>query len=117
MLRTSRLGCRGPSPLRFFFYWSSAHRDLHSFPTHALPISRAAAATARGPPGLVEGRRRVGCLQLHPRRAVRGHRRGGRSEEHTAELQSRRDLVCRLLLEKNNELDAEGFIKPFVVAI
>src|SRR5690349_23841329 len=29
----------------------------------------------------------------------------GRSEEHTSELQSRRDLVCRLLLEKkkNNE--------------
>src|SRR5690349_23791518 len=26
--------------------------------------------------------------------------RDGRSEEHTSELQSRRDLVCRLLLEK-----------------
>src|SRR3954470_846694 len=26
---------------------------------------------------------------------------GRRSEEHTSELQSRRDLVCRLLLEKN----------------
>src|SRR5438874_7821984 len=26
--------------------------------------------------------------------------RGERSEEHTSELQSRRDLVCRLLLEK-----------------
>src|SRR5438874_8350470 len=28
--------------------------------------------------------------------------RGVRSEEHTSELQSRRDLVCRLLLEKKN---------------
>src|SRR3712207_6933992 len=27
---------------------------------------------------------------------------GGRSEEHTSELQSRQYLVCRLLLEKNN---------------
>src|SRR5699024_11434097 len=27
-----------------------------------------------------------------------------RSEEHTSELQSRFDLVCRLLLEKNNDL-------------
>src|SRR6266496_6518075 len=27
-----------------------------------------------------------------------------RSEEHTSELQSRRDLVCRLLLEKKNQL-------------
>src|SRR5438105_11195252 len=28
-----------------------------------------------------------------------------RSEEHTSELQSRVDLVCRLLLEKKNEID------------
>src|SRR5690349_22742462 len=27
-----------------------------------------------------------------------------RSEEHTSELQSRRDLVCRLLLEKKNKI-------------
>src|SRR2546422_7774088 len=35
-------------------------------------------------------------LLLLKRRAVRG----GRSEEHTSELQSRLHLVCRLLLEK-----------------
>src|SRR5204863_3293161 len=29
--------------------------------------------------------------------------RSRRSEEHTSELQSRRDLVCRLLLEKKNK--------------
>src|SRR5438874_8325104 len=29
--------------------------------------------------------------------------RDNRSEEHTSELQSRRDLVCRLLLEKKNK--------------
>src|SRR3989440_8046297 len=29
-----------------------------------------------------------------------------RSEEHTSELQSRSDLVCRLLLEKKNKTDA-----------
>ena len=28
-----------------------------------------------------------------------------RSEEHTSELQSRLHLVCRLLLEKKNELE------------
>src|SRR5438874_4113459 len=36
-----------------------------------------------------------------------GHKRrepfGTRSEEHTSELQSRRDLVCRLLLEKKKD--------------
>src|SRR5262245_64496168 len=30
--------------------------------------------------------------------------RGSRSEEHTSELQSFRHLVCRLLLEKKNEM-------------
>src|SRR5690349_23598413 len=30
----------------------------------------------------------------------------GRSEEHTSELQSRRDLVCRLLLEKKKKKQA-----------
>src|SRR5690349_23318787 len=30
-----------------------------------------------------------------------------RSEEHTSELQSRRDLVCRLLLEKKNNTFAD----------
>src|SRR5947199_5781411 len=29
---------------------------------------------------------------------------GGRSEEHTSELQSLRHLVCRLLLEKKNKI-------------
>src|SRR2546421_7416379 len=33
----------------------------------------------------------------------RRHRREGRSEEHTSELQSRSDLVCRLLLEKKKK--------------
>src|SRR5438105_10100294 len=34
-------------------------------------------------------------------RPVRPTRRSARSEEHTSELQSRVELVCRLLLEKN----------------
>src|SRR5271167_2889693 len=32
-----------------------------------------------------------------------------RSEEHTSELQSRFDLVCRLLLEKKNKLHSDNF--------
>src|SRR5687767_15761299 len=31
------------------------------------------------------------------------HRKAGRSEEHTSELQSLAHLVCRLLLEKKNK--------------
>src|SRR5207248_11208651 len=38
-----------------------------------------------------------------PRAAAGGARGAGRSEEHTSELQSPYDLVCRLLLEKKNE--------------
>src|SRR2546421_5287913 len=36
--------------------------------------------------------------------AVSLHKRVPRSEEHTSELQSRSDLVCRLLLEKKKKI-------------
>src|SRR5438874_10776585 len=35
--------------------------------------------------------------------------RSARSEEHTSELQSRRDLVCRLLLEKKKQINRHMF--------
>src|SRR5436309_10029551 len=41
---------------------------------------------------------RAGIQATHPGRPIRG--RNVRSEEHTSELQSRENLVCRLLLEK-----------------
>src|SRR5207249_12270458 len=41
-----------------------------------------------------------GAGRRHRVRQVRAAPRGRRSEEHTSELQSRFDLVCRLLLEK-----------------
>src|SRR2546428_9302508 len=40
-----------------------------------------------------------------PRRTPRRDRASPRSEEHTSELQSRSDLVCRLLLEKKHQHD------------
>src|SRR2546427_4921771 len=39
---------------------------------------------------------------LHERPRGRASRTGPRSEEHTSELQSQSNLVCRLLLEKKN---------------
>src|SRR5699024_12754440 len=39
-----------------------------------------------------------------PLRRARAHHERDRSEEHTSELQSRFDLVCRLLLEKKKKL-------------
>src|SRR5260370_6388685 len=47
------------------------------------------------------GRDRAG---FHGRLRRAFHKVGGRSEEHTSELQSHLNLVCRLLLEKNKIL-------------
>src|SRR5690606_41810978 len=45
------------------------------------------------------------ALPAHPLspRVIPVERRADRSEEHTSELQSRENLVCRLLLEKKNK--------------
>src|SRR2546427_8818028 len=40
--------------------------------------------------------------------AVRPPAAQGRSEEHTSELQSQSNLVCRLLLEKKNQARRQG---------
>src|SRR5206468_11194252 len=58
---------------------------------------------------LVEARKKDPQAQLWPEVAVdiigEDYQREGdvRSEEHTSELQSRSDLVCRLLLEKKKQ--------------
>src|SRR2546430_9149385 len=44
---------------------------------------------------------------VHARRLLTGLERGARSEEHTSELQSQSNIVCRLLLEKKDWLPAE----------
>src|SRR5690349_23054563 len=85
-------------------------------------LFRSVAGESRAVPGgaVPAGRRHLGgVVQPGGGRAGRGRRHGEggraaavrrgrpgagrvgrRSEEHTSELQSRRDLVCRLLLEK-----------------
>src|SRR5690349_23968150 len=55
-------------------------------------------------------------------RSPRRRRSGtGRSEEHTSELQSRRDLVCRLLLEKkkkkNKTKNNKNNLQPIITLI
>src|SRR3989475_2805368 len=51
-------------------------------------------------------RRRAGRREGRARRALGGDRRASarRSEEHTSELQSQSNLVCRLLLEKKKKV-------------
>src|SRR5437588_4644124 len=54
----------------------------------------------RSLPAQVGGRRHARLA----RRILDGIHWAGRSEEHTSELQSHSDLVCRLLLEKKNTI-------------
>src|SRR5690606_40376056 len=72
-------------------------------PGHGL-AGRGGAAAAGGAdlPRRRPGRRRLAARDPGPPRAGRAEgelRRRLRSEEHTSELQSRENLVCRLLLE------------------
>src|SRR5438034_3063917 len=71
----------------------SADRRRHSFPTR-----RSSDLAPRGP---------IGGLVVDGTVGYAGHAVAmldARSEEHTSELQSHSDLVCRLLLEKNKIL-------------
>src|SRR2546427_3508866 len=77
------------------------------FPYTTLFRSQRRGADRPGEPG-PPPRRRVVRLHLHRRR--RDERRAGRfrSEEHTSELQSQSNLVCRLLLEKKKINYSDG---------
>src|SRR5207249_12079692 len=108
-----------PFPLTFFFFFSppTAPTEIYTLSLHdALPILRRGRRAGGGRPALdarhprhrvrarwrPERERRV----PQPPQPGRGRRAGGvgrRSEEHTSELQSRFDLVCRLLLEKKKK--------------
>src|SRR5947207_8491418 len=60
------------------------------------------------------GLRRLAVGPLAPA----GHDRPGpRSEEHTSELQSHSDLVCRLLLEKKNNTPRQSYISSCCPAL
>src|SRR5438477_9156239 len=76
-----------------FFFNDAATTEIYTLSLHdALPISTTCGS----------GKRRSTCSS--PRRLCRSpetrSRPGPRSEEHTSELQSHVNLVCRLLLEK-----------------
>src|SRR5207237_9111746 len=80
------------------------HPHLHSFPTRRSSDLRRRATAApvrgehRGRLGARPRDRSVWSARLAPGRRTTDE--GGRSEEHTSELQSHLNLVCRLLLEK-----------------
>src|SRR5436309_5062529 len=86
---------------------ASAAAEIYTLSLHdALPISRArvVAELERGgwAGSLVSVRVNPAATDVGRRGWIYSHRHEGRSEEHTSELQSRENLVCRLLLEKKN---------------
>src|SRR2546427_6789550 len=90
--------------LCFFFFNDTATTEIYTLSLHdALPISGAAGAVAIDPepPGW---RQALGALHMgHAQHIVLGFDARWRSEEHTSELQSQSNLVCRLLLEKKKK--------------
>ena len=87
-----------------FFFNDTATTEIYTLSLHdALPISGRcrlpcrARRDARVPQALREALARRACAPT-----ARARRAAGRSEEHTSELQSLTNLVCRLLLEKKN---------------
>src|SRR5260370_1740904 len=88
-------------PRSTLFPYTTLFRSVHAR-RHACRIRRRAhrrrAAEAQEPE-LRRGRHRRREL----RRRVAWPRRESRSEEHTSELQSHLNLVCRLLLEKKKK--------------
>src|SRR3712207_7366040 len=70
------------------------------FPYTTLFRSRPGLGRRAGSAAANAADRAGGGGDRHPRAAEPARSPGGRSEEHTSELQSRQYLVCRLLLEK-----------------
>src|SRR5438270_9502806 len=91
------------SSLYFFFFIDTATTEIYTLSLHdALPISpfRQALEHASQP---LPGNRYV-CLGAQPQSVAQAHYDYvRRSEEHTSELQSQSNLVCRLLLEKKKK--------------
>src|SRR5204862_7755289 len=91
----------------FFFLTDPGTTEIYTLSLHdALPISGVGRGLLSSPVKIREfARKGVRSIYTSPSSSRRHHAivfgsRGDRSEEHTSELQSRRDLVCRLLLEK-----------------
>src|SRR2546428_9679972 len=90
----------------FFFFNDTATTEIYTLSLHdALPISLGPAARAprRGRGGAAPAGRRGSHARVAPAATRRS-----RSEEHTSELQSRSDLVCRLLLEKKKTRNSQN---------
>src|SRR5436309_14513337 len=86
-----------------FFFNAPATTEIYTLSLHdALPICRRRALVGSGVVGIQ--------LHLVANCWCKNHKKMGGSEEHTSELQSRENLVCRLLLEKKKQTSLLPFI-------
>src|SRR5690242_20832019 len=89
----------------FFFLCFVVLPDLHSFPTRrSSDLSAARLARVHGVRPDRPTRRLPRFWLFAAARRARARLPTRRSEEHTSELQSHVNLVCRLLLEKKKEI-------------
>src|SRR2546421_8018183 len=86
-------------PRSTLFPYTTLFRSRRASLPNARRAVHAQATTHTRPNALAFGRLRVHATNRTPSRDSRPPPQR-RSEEHTSELQSRSDLVCRLLLEK-----------------
>src|SRR5690625_7264936 len=92
--------------MSFFFYGIVVHLDLHSFPTRRssdLLVEESVSPTDDSLEVMVERTDSKDVEKVPLEQYVISVVASERSEEHTSELQSRGQLVCRLLLEKKNQ--------------
>src|SRR5690606_40883264 len=99
-------------------YMLCCPRDPHSFPTRrSSDLALVEHVRSRGGRVIAVGTTSVRALETSVDGSGRVRASAGwtdhvvRSEEHTSELQSRENLVCRLLLEKKNNTDDRGRIQ------
>src|SRR5262249_61482651 len=106
-----------PAPHVFplsFFYYPCPPRPPPSFPPRRSPdppspITTSPEMSTRSNTPLIASQAAASALSFSPRPSqcstLRAAFSVARSEEHTSELQSLTNLVCRLLLEKKNTQD------------
>src|SRR5438067_12413471 len=88
---------------QFFFFNDTATTEIYTLSLHdALPILYSAMANGPRTAASFFGEWEETMATWSKSRSSPATADGNRSEEHTSELQSRFDLVCRLLLEKKN---------------
>src|SRR5690349_22412551 len=99
MMRAEKVGTEIQRIVKCQVLWDKYSRDFYSVDSSSFLVKPLVVVFPRNENEIVKILKFASKknIPITPRGA------GTRSEEHTSELQSRRDLVCRLLLEKKKK--------------